>query len=92
LYRDGEEVASGTIAPNDLSHPEYTLYFGSIRGCGNESSNHLNGSIAEVVFFNGAALSISDIDKIMNEGMASLMAVSSTGKPINTWTTLKIQD
>ncbi len=92
LYRNGEEVGKGTVIPNDLSHPEYTLYFGSIRGCGEESRNHLNGSIAEVAFFNGVALAKSDIGKIMDEGLTSIMTVSSAGKLATTWAILRIQD
>ena len=94
LYRDSEEVArTETIdTTSDISCPEYTLYFGSIRGCGQESGWYFNGLIAEVALFNGLALTKDDIDKIMAEGLRSILAVASAGKLTTTWATIKAQD
>jgi hypothetical protein len=94
LFRDGEEVArTETIdTTSDISCPEYTLYFASIRGCGQESGWYFNGLIAEVALFNGLALTKADIDTIMAEGLRSILAVASAGKLSTTWAMIKAQD
>ncbi len=82
-YLDGEEIANAPRSPTTVGT---TL----IIGAEVDGNDWFNGFVDEVGIFN-VVLTVDDIQSIMTEGLKLDAAVSSAGKLITTWASIKNQ-
>ena len=85
VYLDGVEVASVTT-PAETPNTNVNVQIGAVV----YRNNYFRGIIDEVGVF-GAALSKEDISEIMNNGLESVLTVSSSSKLPVTWAEIKTQ-
>jgi len=82
VFENGKEI--GNIAANKLIDvTDNPVWIGN-----DGYQQHFNGLLDEVAIFN-AALSVNDIETIMNKGLKSASAVSPSGKVALAWGSIK---
>ncbi len=83
MYLDGELVSSGPDGTSDTTN-DAPLHIGQ-RG---DNTEFMNGVIDELVIWR-TVLTDDEIAEVMNDGLASILAVAHRGKLTNTWGRIK---
>lgn len=87
IYENGADIGStGGLGPPAPRNDTPV----NIGGWTNNTSETLNGMLSEVALFS-AALTQDDIQKLMDEGLATLLSVDPRGKMAATWAEVKTQ-